>query len=63
VRLRDQLGRMPHLGVALRLVRPDLPLGEGVRQPAQLGLLLGQREGDACRRALVDRNHQTLPGA
>ena len=60
MRLRDQLGGMAHLRVALGLVRADLPLGEGMRERAQLLLLLRQGEGNARRRALVDRRHHAL---
>jgi len=60
VRLGDQVGRVQHVGVVGGLARPDLPLGERVRERAQLLLLLRQCERDACRRALVDRDHRVL---
>jgi hypothetical protein len=63
VRVRDHLGRVPLLGVVLRLAGPDLALRKRTGEPAQLLLLLGQGEGDAGCRALVDRDHQGLRSA
>ena len=60
MRVRDQLGGMAHRGVVLGRVWPDLPLGEGAGEPAQLLLLLRQGEGDAYRSALVDRDYLAL---
>jgi hypothetical protein len=60
VRLGDELRGVALLHVVLRLVRPDLAFRKGAREPAQLSLLLGQGEGDARRRALVDRHHRAL---
>jgi hypothetical protein len=58
VRVRDHLRGVSHLGVVLGFTRPDLAFRERVGEPAQLLLLLGQGERNACRRSLVDRDHQ-----
>ena len=62
VRLLDHLGGVAHRDVALGLERPDLLLGELAREGAQLLLLLGECEGNACRRALVDCGHGNSSG-
>jgi hypothetical protein len=46
VRLRDDVGRMRRVLVVLGLSRPDLLLGELVREVAQGLLLVGQLERD-----------------
>jgi len=58
VRMCDHLDRVTHVGVALRLVRPDLALRERAGEPTQLLLLVREGEGDACCPALVDSDHQ-----
>ena len=50
VRLRDHVGRVRLVLVVLGRLRPDLLLGELVRQLAQRALLVRQREGDAGAR-------------
>ena len=47
MRLRDHVGGMGHVDVVLGGLRPDLLLGEVVRQLAQRALLVGQGEGHA----------------
>jgi hypothetical protein len=54
---------MSLLRVVLGFARPDLPLGEVVRKPAQLLLLLRQGEGNAGARGhslVFECHHQTL---
>jgi len=58
VRMRDELRRVPLLGVVFGLAGPDLPFGEHAREPAQLLLLLAQGKRNACRSDLFDGDHQ-----
>src|SRR5581483_1569974 len=58
VRLRDHVGRMPHVLVACVLERPDLVRRELARELPQRLLLLREAERDA--RALLDADHRRL---
>src|SRR5207302_1430083 len=59
VRLRDHVGRMPHVLVAFVLVRPDLVRRELPGELPQRLLLLRETERDP--RPLLDADHRRLP--